>query len=470
MSVGADLSAVGIVDAIRTRRTSAREVVTGALERIERRDRVLNCFTRVLGEIAIADADRIDRIVATGGDPGPLAGVPFAVKNLFDVAGVTTLAGSRIHAERPPAPRDAAAVASLRRAGAVLVGCLNMDEYAFGFTTENTHYGPTRNPHDPSRMAGGSSGGSAAAVAAGLVPLSLGSDTNGSIRVPAALCGVFGLKPTYGRVSRVGVVLFAGSLDHVGPFARSVRDLALAFDALQGPDAADPACADRPAEPTAPRLDQGIAGLRVAVAGGHFAQLAEPAPIAAVERVARALGASRRVTIPEVQRARAAASVITSTEGAFNHLDDLKRRAKDFDPMTRDRFRAGALVPAAVYLRAQRFRAWFTERAREVFRDVDVVVAPTTPYPAPLIGAPRTTIVDGVEVVTRGHLGVFTQPWSFVGLPVLSIPIAGLAGAGPLPLGVQLIGAPFMEAHLLRTAARLEAEGVVASPTAPERF
>src|SRR5262249_18502119 len=180
-----------------------------------------------------------------------------------------------------------------------------------------------------------------------------------------------------------GAALSAGCLVHVGRCARSVRDHVLAFDAIEGPDGADPDCAARPAEPTTPGLDQGIAGLRVAVAGGHFAQLAEPAAFAAVERVARALGASRRGTLPEVQPARAAASVITSTEGAFNHLDDLKRRAKDFDPMTRDRFRAGALVPAAIYLRAQRFRAWFAERVREVFRDVDVVVAPTTPYPAP---------------------------------------------------------------------------------------
>lgn len=354
MNIGADAPAAAIVDAIRLRRVSAREVVTGALDRIAQRDRLLNCFTRVLGETAIAEADRVDRIVAMGGDAGPLAGVPFAVKNLFDVAGVTTLAGSRIHAERPPARRDAAAVAALRRAGAVLVGCLNMDEYAYGFTTENTHYGPTRNPHDLSRVAGGSSGGSAAAVAAGLVPLSLGSDTNGSIRVPAALCGVFGLKPTYGRVSRAGVVLFAASLDHVGPFARSVRDLAVAFDALQGPDADDPVCADRGAEPVTPGLHGGIAGLRIAVAGGHFTQLAEPAALAAVERVARALGANRRATIPEVQRARAAASVITASEGAFGHLEDLKRRARDFDPLTRERFRAGALIPAATYLQAQR--------------------------------------------------------------------------------------------------------------------
>ena len=184
----------------------------------------------MLSESALSEAERIDRSIACGRDPGPLAGVPFAVKNLFDVAGVTTLAGSRINRERPPAERDAAAVAALRRAGAVLVGCLNMDEYAFGFTTENAHYGPTHNPHDPTRIAGGSSGGSAAAVAAGLVPLSLGSDTNGSIRVPASLCGVFGLQPTYGRVSRAGVVLFAGSLARAtgssAPSARGPSDRA----------------------------------------------------------------------------------------------------------------------------------------------------------------------------------------------------------------------------------------------------
>src|SRR5213594_2553503 len=252
----------------------ARAVVAAALDRIAKRDPTLNCFTTLLGDRALAEAERIDRVIAGGGDAGPLAGVPFAVKNLFDVAGVTTLAGSRIYRDNPPAGRDATAVAALRRAGAVLVGCANMDEFAFGFTTENTHYGPTRNPHDPTRIAGGSSGGSAAAVAAGLVALSLGSDTNGSIRVPAALCGIYGLKPTFGRLSRAGVFPLASSLDHVGPFARSVADLALAFDALQGPDATDPVCTDRPAEPCGPELHRGVAGLRLAVAGGHFAALA----------------------------------------------------------------------------------------------------------------------------------------------------------------------------------------------------
>jgi len=223
-------SALEIAGAVASRRVSARAVAAAALDRIGKRDGALNCFTAVLSESALSEAERIDRSIACGRDPGPLAGVAFAVKNLFDVAGVTTLAGSRINRERPPAERDAAAVAALRRAGAVLVGCLNMDEYAFGFTTENAHYRPTHNPHDPTRIAGGSSGGSAAAVAAGLVPLSLGSDTNGSIRVPASLCGVFGLKPTYGRVSRAGVVLFAGSLARAtgssAPSARGPSDRA----------------------------------------------------------------------------------------------------------------------------------------------------------------------------------------------------------------------------------------------------
>jgi AtzE family amidohydrolase len=467
MSVLAETAAaLDIAAAVASRRASARAIAAAALDRIAKRDGELNCFTAILGERALANAERIDRVIASGGDAGPLAGVPFAVKNLFDVAGVTTLAGSRIYRERPPAERDAAAVAALRRAGAVLVGCLNMDEYAFGFTTENTHYGPTRNPHDPTRIAGGSSGGSAASVAAGLVPLSLGSDTNGSIRVPASLCGVFGLKPTYGRVSRAGVVLFAGSLDHVGPFARSVRDLAVAFDALQWPDPTDPVCADRPAEPCAGALDRGTAGLRIGIAADHFARLAEPAALEAVERAARALGASRRVTFPEAARARFAASLITSSEGAHAHLDNLKRRAGDFDPRTRDRFRAGALIPASHYLHAQRFRAWFKERVREVFRDVDVVLTPTTPFPAPKIGAPVAMTIAGVEVPMRSHLGAFTQPCSFIGLPAMSAPIAEPGG---LPLGLQLVAAPFREESLFRVAARLEKEGVVAAPVASAR-
>ena len=454
--------AVGVAAAVRARRLSARDAVEEALTRIAARDRELNCFTAVLGESARRDAAAVDARIAAGEDPGPLAGAPFAVKNLFDVAGLTTLAGSRINADRPPATRDAAPVAALRRAGAVLVGALNMDEYAFGFTTENTHYGPTRNPRDPERVAGGSSGGSGAAVAAGLVPLALGSDTNGSIRVPASLCGVFGLKPTYGRISRRGTALFAGSFDHVGPLARSTRDLAAALDAMQGPDPADPVASRRAASPTRGEVSRGIAGLRVAVAGEHFARGGEPEVFAAVAEVARALDARGTVSLPEPQRARAAAMVITAAEGGQLHLADLRARPNDFDPMTRDRFLAGALLPAGVYLAAQRFRSWYRARVREIFERVDVLLAPTTPYPAPRIGQDRI-LVGGVEVLARGTLGLYTQPLSFIGLPVISVPVHR---AGRLPLGVQLVGAPFRESTLLRVAAFLEERGVIAAPIA----
>lgn len=461
---GPAADALAIAAVVRARRVSAREVTAAALARIRARDGALNCFTAVTAETALADAERIDQALAAGRDPGPLAGAPFGVKNLFDVAGLPTLAGSKIGRDRPPAARDATAVARLRAAGAVLVGALNMDEYASGFTTENTHYGPTRNPHDRGRVAGGSSGGSGAAVAGGLVPLALGSDTNGSIRVPAAFCGVLGLKPSFGRVSRAGIALFAPSLDHVGPLARTVADLAAAFDAIQGPDPADPAAADRPPTPCGPTLDQDPGGLRVAVLGGHFERHACAEALAALERVAKALEASRRVEVPEVARARAAATIITASEGSALHLADLRTRAADFDPMVRDRFLAGALVPASAYLRAQRFRAWFRARVDEVLGEADVFLAPTTPGPAPPIGGPATmVVVDGVEVLARSHLGVFTQPLSFVGLPVISVPVAD---AGPLPLGVQLIGRPWREADLFRVARRLEVEGVVAAPVA----
>jgi AtzE family amidohydrolase len=453
------LDAMGMAAEVRARRVTARDLVASALERIRARDAQINSFTALVAESALRDAEAVDADMGAGKVVGPLAGVPFAVKNLFDVAGLTTLAGSKINAERPPASRDATVVARLRGAGAILLGALNMDEYAFGFTTENTHYGPTRNPHDPARVAGGSSGGSAAAVAAGLVPLTLGSDTNGSIRVPAALCGIFGLKPTYGRLSRAGAALFGISFDHVGPLATSVRDLALAYDVMQGPDPADPVCAERPVEPGLTRVDEGIRGLRLAVADGHFATGGDPDVFAAVDRVAKSLGATRRVTVPEPHRARAAAMIITASEGASLHGDDLKRRPMDFDPMTRDRFLAGALLPAGLYVQAQRFRAWYRDRVREIFQSVDVLLAPTTPCSAPKIGQ-DTIAIAGVTVPSRAILGLYTQPLSFIGLPVISVPVAG---SGPLPLGVQLIAAPWNEAALFRVAAALESAGAAAA-------
>ncbi|MGV0028116.1 AtzE family amidohydrolase [Phormidesmis priestleyi] len=458
----ADLDATEISALVRSRQISAGTIVSEALSRITDRDKLYNCFTTVLAESALEAAERIDAAIAEGKDPGILAGVPFAVKDLFDIAGVTTLAGSKINAERSPALQDAVLVARLKQAGAILIGGLNMDEYAYGFTTENFHYGAAHNPHDLARMTGGSSGGSAAAIASGLVPITLGSDTNGSIRVPSALCGIFGLKPTYGRLSRTGAYLFASSFDHLGAFARSTRDIATVFDLLQGEDFSDPVCTKRLPQLCVPELTKGSAGLRIAVADDYFARGAEPEVFAAVEKVAQALGATRRVTIPEAHRARAAAFVITSCEGANLHFADLQSRPQDFDPATRDRFLAGCLIPGTWYQQAQRFRSWYRDRVREIFQDVDIILAPTTPCSAPLIGQEHIQL-DHVEVLTRPNLGMFTQPLSFIGLPIISVPIQR---SGQLPLGVQIIAAPYNEALILRVASELEAQGIVSAPVA----
>ncbi|MGB3654815.1 MAG: AtzE family amidohydrolase [Rivularia sp. (in: cyanobacteria)] len=453
-----------IATAVKQKQIKAVDVVKAALDRINKRDRQLNCFTTITAETALKDAALIDAEIAKGNNPGLLAGVPFAVKNLYDIAGLTTLAGSKINAENPPATQDATAVTKLKNAGAILVGALNMDEYAYGFVTENSHYGATHNPHDLNRVAGGSSGGSAASVAAGLVPLTLGSDTNGSIRVPAALCGVFGLKPTYGRLSRAGVVLFSSSFDHVGPFARSVRDIATAFDVLQGEDARDNVCTKRPVVETLyitshVKSMQNISDLKIAIADNYFTQKAAPFTLAAVQKIADALNVTEYVSIPEAHRARAAAYIITASEGANLHLDKLRSRPQDFDFATRDRFIAGAFIPSSWYIQAQRFRSWYKEKVREIFENVDVIIAPTTPISAPEIGQ-ETMILDGEEILVRPHLGLFTQPLSFIGLPVLSVPIQR---KNALPLGVQLIAAPYNETAILRVAAVLEKAGVIST-------
>ena len=341
-----DAGAAAIAGAVRGGEVSAGAIATTALERIAARDAALNSFTAVTAERAGVDAARVDAMLGRGEDPGPLAGVPFAVKNLFDIAGEVTLAGSIIRRDDAPAAADATAVARLAAAGAVLAGALNMSKFAYGYTNENHHYGAVHNPHDTTRTAGGSSGGSGAAVAGGLVALTLGSDTNGSIRLPAALCGVFGLKPTYGALSRAGTVLFAASFDHIGPLARSVADVALAFDTMCGPDPRDPVCRGGPAEPVAPTLDRGIDGLRIAVADDYFARNLTEDAAATVETVATALGATARVTVPEAHRARGAAFTITHCEGASQHIDELRSRPQDFDPTTRAPFLAGALLPA----------------------------------------------------------------------------------------------------------------------------
>ncbi len=451
--------AVSLAAAIRSGSISAETVTEQTLRRIAAMDGPLNCFTTVTAESAIADAREIDRKIARGEAVGPLAGVPFAVKNLFDVAGVVTLAGSKIARQSPPAIADATAVRRARQAGAVLVGATNMDEYAYGFTTENAHYGPTRNPHDVTKVSGGSSGGSAAAVAAGMVPLALGSDTNGSIRVPASFCGVFGLKPTFGRLSRKGAFPFVSSLDHVGAFAGTAHDLAEIYDALQGGDPTDPFCVDRARDLTVPQVEQSCDGLRIGVLGGWFREGAQTDALEAVDLVAEALGGAVSIELPEAERARAAAYCITAAEAGAFHLANLRARAADFDPGTRDRLIAGALMPAAFLQHAQRFRRWFRDYVAEVFKTVDILIAPATPFPAPPIGQ-KTMKLNGREVSVRANIGLYTQPLSLIGLPIVAAPVSR---PDSLPLGVQIVARPWEEGLAIRVAARLEETGVIAA-------
>lgn len=452
-------SGAAITAAVTSGKRTAMEVVQEALARVERLNPKLTAFTAVTADRARRKAAAIDADRVSGKPLGPLAGVPFAVKNLIDIEGLPTLAGSRINRDHSPARSDATLVQRLEAAGALLIGALNMGEYAYDFTGENVHYGPSRNPHKLSRMTGGSSGGSGSAVGAGLVPLALGSDTNGSIRVPASFCGVFGLKPTYGRLSRAGSFPFVSSLDHLGPLARTVADLALSYDAMQGPDPADPCCSGRGVEPVTPSLASSAGTLRIAIAGGYFQQGAFPEVLAALQAVATALGVTRSVEIPEAARARSAAYVITTTEGAALHLRRLQQRPADFDPDVRDRLIAGALVPAVAMIQAQKFRRWYREQVLRLFDSVDAILAPATPCAAPKIGQ-KTFVLDGREVLVRPNVGLYTQPISFVGLPVVAVPV--FPGTG-LPVGVQIIAPPWREDVALRIAHALERAGVVAA-------
>mgnify|MGYP000651640580 CR=1 FL=1 len=453
-------SAADIAAAVRAGDVTAVAVAEAALTRIAGENQRLNAFTDVTAERALAEAAATDRKRAEGADPGPLAGVPYAVKSLFDIAGLPTRAGALINRDRAPAAADATLIRRMTAAGATLTGALNMGEYAYDFTGENLHEGDCRNPHDTGCMPGGSSSGSGAATAGGLVPVTLGSDTNGSLRVPASLCGVFSLKPTYSRLSRAGTFAFVDSLDHVGPMARSARDLALAYDAMQGPDKADHACAARPADPALPGLDQTGGRLRIGVPRGWCAassgERAERALQTALDGLRENGAAPREVDLDAAEYGRAAAFLISNAESGQFHLDRLRERPQDFDPDTRDRFFAGALLPAAWVVRAQRVRAWWLRAVLTTFGEVDALVVPATPMSAPRLGT-RTIDLHGREVPLRPNLGILAQPFSCVGLPVVTVPVFP---PGEMPIGVQIVAPPWREARALRIAHQLEQAGV----------
>jgi 1-carboxybiuret hydrolase len=456
------LAAHSIAAAVLAGDVTARTVAEQHLSAISARNGLLKAYTDITADRALAAADAVDGLRARGERLPPLAGVPFAVKNLFDIKGLVTRAGSKINRDNAPAAADATAVKRMEAAGAVLLGSLNMGEYAYDFTGRNSHDGNSLNPHDVTRMTGGSSGGSGGAVAAGLAAIALGSDTNGSIRVPASLCGLFGLKATYGALSRGGTFPFVASLDHVGPLARSVLDLALTYDAMRGIDPHDPACSGGSIAPMAPTVASGIRGLRVATADGYFARMGSPDAFAAVAMVASALGARDFVTIPEAHRARAAAFTITMIEGSALHINRIRDRAQDFDPEVRDRLIAGAMLPGQWYVQAQKFRRWYRTEVLKLFARTDVILAPATPTSAPEVNS-QTFVLDGQELPVRPNLGLFTQPVSFIGLPVVTVPVWPAHG---MPIGVQIITAPGREDIALRIAHDLEQRGIVRAPVA----
>lgn len=462
MSDLAQLAGGEVVRGVRAGTFTASAVTAATLERIEAVNPVVNAYTLVTAERAMREAFAVDAAITAGVDPGPLAGVSYSVKNLFDLAGEVTVAGSKINRDDPPATSDATLVSRLGAAGAVCLGAANMGEYAYDFVTLNPHDGPTLNPWDTSRSAGGSSGGSGAAVAAGLGVLSLGTDTNGSVRVPSSFCGVWGLKPTYGRLSRAGSFLFSASLDTMGVLGRDVLDLAQAFDVMAGADSRDPVCAEDVPVSVVDGIADGSDGLRVATLGGYFARGRIPETEAAMAAVASALGARSVIELPQPEIARAAAFAITACEGGDLHRGRLARRAEDFDPQMRDRFIAGALAPAAWYLQGQRFRARWRTQVAQIFEDVDVLIAPATPMTAPSLDQ-HTFVFDGAELPLRPNIGLFTQPITLVGLPVVAAPFHA---PGALPTAVQLVGRPGSEALLLRAAYHLQSSGVCAAPIA----
>jgi len=435
---------------LHARKVSSAELVRACLERIDRYDKTLGTFITLTADAATEEATRADARLAAGEDSGPLHGIPIALKDLFDTAGVRTTAGSRILADRVPA-EDAAAVARLRAAGCVLLGKLNLHEWAFGVTNQNPHFGPTVNPYDATRIPGGSSGGSAAALAAGFCYLAPGTDTGGSIRIPAALCGVAGLKPTYGRVSVRGVIPLAWTLDHAGPLARTTTDLALALNAMAGHDALDPLSVDTPTEDYTRDLEKGARGLRALVPANHFFDDVDREVERAVrEAIAtlRSLGATiEERPLPMVDRLDFAQSMIIRADAAAYHSEDVRVRSADIGVDVLERLRNGERVTGVQYAQARHERDLLRYAWTALLGEYDVILTPTTRVPAP----PRSG-EDAVAMAAR--LTANTSPFNLTGLPTVSVP-CGFTSAG-LPIGLQLAAGPWREALLLRAARAYE--------------
>jgi len=452
-----DLCGRSIVDLARmiaTKEVSPVEVTRAHLDRIAALDNTLRAFITVTADRALAAARAAEATLAAGQPAGPLLGVPLAYKDLFDTAGVKTTGGSKILADRVPA-EDATVIRRLSEAGAITLGKLNMVEFAYGPEGLNIHYGHPRNPWDAGthRMAGGSSSGSGVAVAAGLAAGALGSDTGGSIRIPSSLCGLTGIKPTYGRVSRAGVLPLTWSMDHVGPMTRSAADCAVLLRAMAGYDPADPTTSVLPVPDYAAALTGDVTGLRVGLLRAFFLDGAAPEVRAAVEAAAKALEKAGavvdEVALTEVRHVAAASFAIMGAEALAYHAPLLRTRAAEYDPDIRRRLEIGVVITGMHYVRGQQVRALLRAEVDAALAKRDVLLAPTTPVAAPPVDARQVTLGDG-QADVRPALIRFTRPINLSGHPACSVP-CGLTREG-LPIGMQFVGRPFDEATVLRAA------------------
>ena len=449
--------------ALRERRVSSVELTQASLDRIDRLNPTLNAFLEVFPERAIDRAAQADRELAAGNDRGPLHGIPVGLKDLFDMRGVRTTAGSKIYDYI--AGQDSAVTEKLEAAGAVIVGKQNMHELAYGITSANPHFGPVRNPWNPDHIPGGSSGGSGAAVAAGMVFAAIGSDTGGSIRIPAAFCGVVGLKPTYGLVSRFGAVPLSLSLDHFGPFARNVRDTATVLNAIAGYDPRDETSFSEPPADYVPEEGCSIRGVRIGFAEPFFERI-DPEVDRAV-RAAMAAAASAGAELVSVDLPDVAA---INNSGLTILLAEASAMADPFLTQ-RERFGAdvlalldqGRLVPATEYILAQRARRERKADFHKIWSKVDCLILPSIPIPPPRIGD-QTVRLGGQDEPVRPVVTRFTRPFNVLGLPALSIP-CGLSSAG-LPIGLQIAVRESQEALVLRIAAAVEDSGIRVPPSA----
>ncbi|HEU5320484.1 MAG TPA: amidase [Methylomirabilota bacterium] len=439
---------------IATKEVSPVEAVRDHLERIAARDGTLRAYLTVCAESAVEQARAAEVALMSGQPVGALHGVPIALKDLFNTAGLKTTGGSRILADNVPAA-DATAVRRLRDAGAIVLGKLNMHEFAYGPEGRNDHYGSSRNPWDAAveRIAGGSSSGSGVAVAAGLAPGALGSDTGGSVRIPASLCGITGLKPTYGRVSRSGVLPLSWSMDHVGPMTRTAADSALMLRAMAGYDPDDPTSSVLPVPDYLAALTGDVKGLRIGLLGPFFLASAAPEVRAAVQAAARVLAGAGavvdEVSLGHMEDVSAASSAVVGVEALAYHAPWLRARAGEYQADVRDRLRMGAFITGLHYVRGQQVRALVRQEVEAALARRDVLLAPTTPIAAPAVGEREAALGDGTSDV-RSALIRLTRPFNFSGHPACSVP-CGLTGAG-LPIGMQFVGRPFDEATVLRAA------------------